>query len=291
MVLFRGFGGVFLVVLTPVYPLGLKAIIQMFLPIGYEKYWFMTNYIMLMLMSPVLNFAISNMSKEMHRNLLIGATVLWSILPTFTMAKYGYNILGWFTVLYLFAAYIRKYVDFKKSNAHKHFAVAGSCFFLITISNIVLIYLEHITGVEMFTNQGTKLWIYNSPLTLMTAIELLIGFLKLKPYYNRVVNALASATLGVYLIHDNDVVRPYLWGVLLKNSEMYHSKYLILHAFFSIAIVYFVCTCIDLLRQNTIEKVFLYSVNKHLKKEKDKVESVLKKESKKIYSIMSWIYK
>jgi surface polysaccharide O-acyltransferase-like enzyme len=101
----------------------------------------------------------------------------------------------------------------------------------------------------------------NSPFVLVTSIELLVGFLKLKPHYSRVVNKLASATLGVYLIHDNNLFRPYLWGIILKNSEMYSSRFLIVHAVISIAAVYFVCSLIDLLRQTTVEKIFLNIVN------------------------------
>lgn len=82
-----GIGLTFLFVLTPVDPIGLKSMIKSFLSIGYNRYWFVTDYIMLMLMSSALNLAISKMSKEMHRNLLIGATILWSIMPSFIAAN------------------------------------------------------------------------------------------------------------------------------------------------------------------------------------------------------------
>jgi hypothetical protein len=241
--------------------------------------------------SPVMNLAISKMSKEIHRNLLIGATILWSIMPSFISANYGFDSLGWFAVLYFFAAYIRKYIDLGKNNARKHFVVSIISYSLVIISNILFIYLGHITGIDMFTNQSTRFMSVNSPFVLVTSIELLIGFVKLKPYYNKVINELASAALGVYLIHDNGTFRPYLWEIILKNSEMYSSNLLFFHALMSIVSVYIVCSGIDLIRQYTFEKVFLNIVSSHLEQIKNKVNRIVNKGSKKIYSMVLWIYK
>jgi hypothetical protein len=125
----------------------------------------------------------------------------------------------------------------------------------------------------------------------VTSIELLIGLLKIKPHYNRGVNKLARATLGVYLIHDHEMFRPYLWRILLKNPEMYSSRFLIIHAVVSIAAVYIVCSCIDLIRQATVEKIFLNFLSKHLEQIKASVSRIVKRESKKICSMVLWFYK
>jgi hypothetical protein len=131
----------------------------------------------------------------------------------------------------------------------------------------------------------------NSPFILLTSVELLIGFIKLKPFYNNKINILASATLGVYLIHDNAMFRPYLWRVILKNPEMYSSNLLIVHAIISIISVYLICSCIDLIRQYTVEKIFMGIVNKHLEQMVNKGNSIADIMNKKIYSILSWYYK
>ena len=280
----------FLFVLTPVEPIGLKEIIKLIFPIGYGNYWFMTDYIMLMLISPILNLTISKMGKEMHQNLLIGATILWSIMPSFVLANYGFNELGWFVVLYFFAAYIRKYICFEK-NARKHFMIAIISYSMIIISNILLIYLGHIFETDILTNQSTHFMSLNSIFILVTAVELLIGFVKLSPHYNKTINKLASAALGVYLIHDNGMFRPYLWGIILKNTEMYYSEFLLVHAVVSILSVYIVCSCIDLSRQRTFEKLFLSIVSRNLGRIKDTLNFIISKGNKIIYSMMLWFYK
>jgi hypothetical protein len=107
---------------------------------------------------------------------------------------------------------------------------------------------------------------FNSPFVLLTSLELFLAFIQLKPHYNSAVNKLASASLGVYLIHTNEILYPYLWQVLLKNPEMYHSRFLLLHAIACTILVYVSCSAIDLLRQGTIERLFMNRVHKKLEK-------------------------
>lgn len=286
-----GIGVLFLFVLQPVESLGISSIIKMMNPIGYNYYWFMTDYILLMLASPALNLLIKNMSKEMHRNLLIGAIIVWSIFPNFTLATFEFNELGWFIVLYFIAAYIRKYVKMERENANRHLYVAMITFLLVVISDVILIYLGHISNVEIFTIRSTHFMSQNSPFTLFIAVELLIGFLNMKPCYNRHINMLASATLGVYLIHDNKIFRQYLWITLLKVPEMYASKYFFVHALVSILGVYLSCSCIDLIRQCTIERIFMSFIKKHLGQIKNKVSHIVNCGSQRITSILNWYYK
>jgi surface polysaccharide O-acyltransferase-like enzyme len=113
---------VFKCLITPEESIGIRTVICEMLPIGSVRYWFVTDYVILMLMSPILNLVIEKMGRTMHRNIMIGAVVLWSVVPTiFLEATYAYTAMAWFVVLYMFAAYIRKYVDMEKKNAKKHF--------------------------------------------------------------------------------------------------------------------------------------------------------------------------
>jgi hypothetical protein len=113
-------------VLFPEKTVTVKSFLKIFVPVSTDGYWFVTIYVVLMLISPLLNLLIANMSREIHRNVLIGATVMWSVLPTcFGSISFGYSRLGWFVALYFFAAYIRKYVDMESGNAQKH--IRGDC--------------------------------------------------------------------------------------------------------------------------------------------------------------------
>lgn len=59
-------------------------------------------------------------------------------------------------------------------------------------------------------------------------------------------------------------MRPYLWGGgLLNNIKYYSSPFLLLHAFISIISIFIICAIIDLIRQATVEKIFIKFVDKY----------------------------
>lgn len=92
---------------------------------------------------------------------------------------------------------------------------------------------------------------------LIISLLLLKGFLQINIKPNRVINIISSATFGVYLIHDNGYVRPFIWKTVFKNAAYSESKYLIPYSIFVIAIVFVICTIIELLRIYIFEKKYL----------------------------------
>ena len=252
-----GIGLLFLTVLEPAGPIGLVDFLRMFLPIGHRLNWFMADYVVVMLASPFLNVLVAHMSQKTHAGLLAGVTALWWILPCLTLGKYGFDDLRLLVALYLYAAYIRKYVDVEKRNARRHFLVALLSFLMIAATAAALIYLGYRFGIQTFIEKNRFFAGLYSPFVLLASVELFIGIIKLKPRYIRPVNVLASATLGVYLIHDNRMFRPYLWRTLLRVPEMYDRPCLILHALACTALVYLGCSCVDLIRQYSVERALL----------------------------------
>lgn len=223
----------------------------------------MTYYVILMVISPLLNIIIANIDKVMYKRFLLIATIFWSVIPVLTNAQYGYsNDLEWYIVLYMYAGYIKRYAGMEKNSEGKHFLMVIALSATVVFSNIILIFLGEHLNIDFFTRNSAHLSMLNSPLILFIGLNLLIGVAKMKVYKSRKINILASATLGIYLIHDNNYVRPYLWGTICKNMQWYKSDLLIFHAAISIIFVYIICTLIDLLRQATIEKAFLKLADK-----------------------------
>lgn len=75
------------------------------------------------------------------------------------------------------------------------------------------------------------------------------------------------------MIHANsDVMRKWLWQDLLDNVGMYSSKYMPLHAIGSVLAIFIICTLIDILRINLIEKAFFRLWDKYFNKLKLKFE-------------------
>ena len=86
------------------------------------------------------------------------------------------------------------------------------------------------------------------PMVIISSLCLLLGFRSLDIPHSKIINLLASATFGVYLIHDNNFVRPFLWRIVFKNASYQNSPYLIPYSIAVIIIVYISCTVIELIR-------------------------------------------
>lgn len=105
-----------------------------------------------------------------------------------------------------------------------------------------------------------------SVLTFLSALSLFMAFEKCNIGYNKWINITASASFGVYLIHDSNLIRPLLWHEVFKNAQFQDTLVLIPYSIIVVALVYIVCTLIDLIRQHIIEKPFICFVNRYSEK-------------------------
>ena len=146
----------------------------------------------------------------------------------------------------MLAGYIRIYWP------DKHYSGKAFIFY-----SLVILFLTYLSTV-IFDLLGLKISFLGSHAMFFYTIEKLpivvasvlmfIGFLNLNIKYSKLINTLSSATFGVYLIHDHEFVRNFLWNVLFKQSTFSTSKYLIIYSIFAVVSVYVVCTIIDLIR-------------------------------------------
>lgn len=109
---------IFYIWLVPDNFISFKVIIKNIFPVVYSQYWFMTNYIVLMILSPYLNKCIKMIDKDTHQSLILVLTIMWSIILTlFPKSDLGFSFLGWFIFLYIIACtfVFKLYASFKKS--------------------------------------------------------------------------------------------------------------------------------------------------------------------------------
>ena len=102
----------------------------------------------------------------------------------------------------------------------------------------------------------------NSILIFTLSISTLILFSKIDIGNIKCINIISSATFGVYLIHDNKLMRNLLWVKIFKNQSYANSNKLILYSI-AILIVYILCTFIDLIRIYILEKPILILLSRN----------------------------
>lgn len=218
-----------------------------FFPLLYGANWFASTYFWLMLTTPLLNYIINQLNTKQLG--MISAMILFvcSILPVFFEISIVLSNYGWFIALYFLAAFIKKNKNLN-DDWKKDFGLAV---FLYGMLFVLAIYYYRYR--EQY-----------SIIVVLIAVELLNTFRKMKPLYNKWVNIIASATFGVYLIHDNVLVRPYLWNEIFQVSCHYGKNGFVLFAVKVVFLIYIICTVLDLLRQYTVEKIWMKIVNAYI---------------------------
>ena len=246
--------------ITGVAGFSLKSLVKVFFPITFSAWWFASTYFVLYLLHPFLNKLLTHITKTLYQKLILTLVICWSVIPTFTTSAFQGNSLLWFITLYTIAGYVRLYGLNKRLTTKHYFVVWSICSLLTYASSVVFtvlgskwdVFAEHITyfyGQERLT-------------TLLTAVSFFMIFETSKLNYRKWINTLASATFGVYLIHDHEVVRDFLWKDLFENARYQNSLFLIPYSIFVVAVVYIVCSSVDLLRQSIIEKPFMKLVKR-----------------------------
>lgn len=81
--------------------------LKVLFPVIFSEYWFITDYLILMLLSPFLNAAICNTEKKSLKNIILLSICIWSLLPCLLRENTTYSDLIWFIVLYILAAYLK----------------------------------------------------------------------------------------------------------------------------------------------------------------------------------------
>lgn len=240
---------------------GIKSFIKAIFPITFSSWWFASTYFVLFIIHPFLNKLLCSLGKKAYQSLLLVLVILWSVIPTFTTSAYQSNSLLWFVTLYAIAGYIRIYGLNKKFTTRHYFLF----YFVLSI----LTYLSSV----IFTLMGTKWPVFAAHAryfygqeklpVLLISVSLFMIFATLTINYYKWINILASASFGVYLIHDSNVVRPVLWLDVFRNAQYQDSLFIIPYSIMVVVIVYMVCSILDLIRQKIFEQPYMLFVNRH----------------------------
>lgn len=234
----------------------LSTIISRLFPLCSGEWWYMTNYFVLMLMSPMLNKLIDQYSEKSIFYTLCGTLMICTIVPFFL--KYndfiGLNIgygLIWFVVLYCTGAFLYKIKDMIKR--------ISSSKYILSLFIMVFIYVALNSVLNKFEiTKGFGFSAYNSVLVYLESILLFCGFYTLRvskfDKYANVISWLGGISFASYIFHCQADFGPILWEIT-QPSKFANSLLLIPIVLFIILGVFIVSVLLEQLRRQ-INKVF-----------------------------------
>lgn len=227
-------------------------IIDLIIP--FNEYRFFDAYILLYLLVPFLNKGLLQLTPKRYRTLIVVLVLMNIIMLNFLY--FEWSNLFWFITMYVISSYIRLYwlrIPIKSCFIYSIF----SCFIAVSI---VLLNRLSMTGYD----GSITLYQYKNynVFLVIASFLLFLAFTKVKVKNNKKINMLASATFGVYLIHENHLVASFLWTHVF-NVTLYQSSLLIIpYSILTALFVYLMCSIIDIIRQRTIEQPILKLIDK-----------------------------
>ena len=185
------------------------------LPISTDAYWFVTQYLGLLLLSPFLALIARQISYRQYLFLLIGgAFICLSIIPDFPMGKRYYvahgNSVWSFAYLFLVAGFIKHHI--------KRLAISKLLSAIILVS-LLLFACEVLLGYQ--NGLLFLFWLNYNGLPFLLSVLVFLLIRQTTVPENRSWNVLVSFapySFGVYLIHDHLLVRDWLWATVSLSS-------------------------------------------------------------------------
>lgn len=233
--------------------------LKCFIPFKTEAYWFVTQYIALIALSPFIAYMTKNLVKRNYV-LLLGIMCLLTLeIYKFPFAfNFGNNFgnsLLFFITLFLTGGYVKKFGSFR-------------CFSLSESQLFFIVYTITIGwAIAKITTSDGKVSIEGFPYHSMTYIEAVTFFqmfakIKLNGKFWEHIASVAPYTFGVYLISDNRYIRMWLWDDIVSVYQYVSSMFFIPYAILSTVLIMIVCMFIDAVRMKLFSVCRVNSVLK-----------------------------
>lgn len=244
--------------------IGKFAMKAVFTPITGNVWWFVTAYIIVMLLSPFINRYLNVLNRKGYIAVILFMWIFWYYLAYKNGAAYYSVERG--ILFYAIGAYCRNYAGKLPGKSCK----AGYLILFILTWNVGAALFYKIAGCNVIAKvlpEAAVLTERYQMINMMAVVPVCAYaifrfFEALRLGQINMINTVARATLGVYLIHDSDVGRQCIWNLLARPDMYYQSAIFPVMAVLTVLAVYIACTAVDLLRIRYIEPKFMNLLDK-----------------------------
>lgn len=230
-----------------------KDVLLAVFPISARNYWFASVYMGLVFLMPFLGMTAVRLTKKQYQYLLLLLALFLSVNHMFfrvdTYGTYTGRDLPWFVFLALLAGYIKLHTE--EHRTYFWYGLLGYAAASLGVLASVYLSVElHLEDMGYFLN-------YHSPLALLATGSLFLC-VKNMPWKESPADSAilktAGAAFGVYLIHDNYLIRYLVWDTF-RASKVARTHWAVIYAVGISLLVYAVCTGLELGRQKLFRSV------------------------------------
>ena len=235
-----------------------------FFPVIFDAYWYFTKYFGMYLFLPVINKGIERLTKYELRMVFISLIFFFVIMKDymnpksdpFTMNR-GYSVV-WLLICYLIGAYFGKFKhDYHGIKKFIHYFVYIIVFYYSAIlcykipnKSIMYGYGYYKIKLMTFLKSIFVMRISSVPM-IFQSICVLLFFTQIKynQYLGKIITFIGPLTFGVYLIHENPIIRNFVIKNLFKKDPYNLTLRIVIKLVLLRGLkVFGVCALIDYLR-------------------------------------------
>ena len=244
------------------------------LPIGAMS-WFAQNFLVLYLLTPLINRVLHRLKHTYYLILLAITTMIWFVIPTvlnlwpnLPHTTFGFKHILSFIVFYAMGAYIKlyessiklcgSYIRQKMGIILSTIGILGAFLGNILVDVLAITDLTYMKQIFYFTQNDYGFF------QLLLGIGLFIIFLKAKITYCPWINTVASTTFGIYLLYDNKLFLHHMWDNIFSTYQYYDSVLLPLYAILVVALIFIVGMVVDYMRLAFIEKPIMKRITLYI---------------------------
>lgn len=241
----------FMTVICGIHTINIKKDILLFFPIITKRYWYITIYFVLCIISPILNIIVEKLDQYKFKVMIVSAIIMFYILPVLNYcvnaptitADGGYGIVN-FICLYFLGRYIKLY---NIGNKSKMFYGSG-----FILASIALFLSNHILTLILgfYFNYFLS---YDTIFLLVSAYMLFMLFKNIQIKSN-IINNLAKYSIAVYIIHMHPTFMDYLFDNIFNINKYSGIKYLVI-IFIIPIVVYLISWLIEIIRVKLFDNI------------------------------------
>ncbi len=222
-------------------------------PVTMGHYWFLTAYVFLYVLLPLLGEGLRRMTKEQFQValviLLVVFCVLKSVLP-FRLEEdsKGYDCI-WYVCVFCTAAYLRRFgIPFLKKKSHALVLYLIGVFGTFTEAMLLHLFYLRTGSLELILKIPYE---YNHVFPFLASVGLFCLFLNshMEGKISKIAVKIAPYTLGVYLLHENLGVR-YAWQKWFGTDALHGVWQLLGWTAVAVVVVFCLGILVDFVRKS-----------------------------------------
>lgn len=234
-------------------------------PVRTDRYWFVTKYLALVLLSPFLTVMFEALSKKGAQTALMILTILVTTITKgfpygnvmFQDSPFSVSV---FCFLFFIAGYYKKY-GFNGLEKFAPLVFALSIIFqsllglAIDLKNPSVLHGAFSIGYNAFSIiPGVALFVMANSISMTR--------------YPPILRNITPSIFAVYLIHDNYFVRNWIWTQVINPTEYWGQYIWVLYAIVVPVIIFAACVIIDMFRRSFfqligVEKLLISRIKKN----------------------------